>query len=426
MFDSQALTKIQSIILVAIIAVAAVVVYTIFNKEQTSEAIKIGVLTDLDGQYKEVYQSVILAAEQINAEGGLLGRHIEVIGEDNDGGFDPVLTTNALTKLITSDNVDFIIGTADLTVQEIIAQHKKVFISVLGVPEMCEQRVLDDYDKYKYYFTVGFNESSTFQGITNSLEGLRQKTGFNKICYIGEDLGLIQGIMTGLDSYLPQNGFELVYKGKFPLETVDFSSYFAQAEAAGAEVMITLIATDLGVPFVKEYSDRQSPIFLFGGFLISTSFPESYDWTDGKCEDTYTATSPTCAGFAFTDKTLSTREAFIDRWGETPYVANGYDALRFILADAIERAGTIETDAIVEALEETSVETANARNFVFTSSHGVMMGTDPNDPEADYMISLGFEWQNGELVPVDPIKIMEEAGAYYTFPDWSGPWDDLD
>jgi hypothetical protein len=64
-------------------------------------------------------------------------------------------------------------------------------------------------------------------------------------------------------------------------------------------------------------------------------------------------------------------------------------------------------------------------NFVFTPSHGVMMGTDPNDPEADYMISLGFERQNGELVPVDPIKIMEEAGATITFPDWPGPWDDI-
>jgi len=427
-FNSQALTKIQSIILIAVIVAATVsggAAYVLLNgKEESSATIRIGVLADLDGYNKELYQSVILAAEQINAEGGSLGRQVEVIGEDNDVGIDPVLTANALTKLITTDKADFIIGVGDLTVQEIIAQHKKIFIATTG-PEECEQRVLDDYSKYKYYFTVGFNSSSVFQGMTNSLEGLRQKTGFNKICYIGEDLKWAKGIMTGLDSYLPQNGFELVYKGKFPYDTIDFSSYFAAAEAAGAEVMITLIATNLGIPFVKEYSDRQSPIFLFGGVLYSTSFPESYVWTDGKCEDTYTATSSTCAGYPFTTKTLSTLEAYIDRWGETPWAANGYDALRFILADAIERAGTIETEAVIKTLEQTSVETSNARDFVFTPSHGVMMGTDPNDPEADYMIALGFEWQDGELVPVDPIKIMEEAGASYTFPDWAGPWDNI-
>jgi hypothetical protein len=39
---------------------------------------------------------------------------------------------------------------------------------------------------------------------------------------------------------------------------------------------------------------------------------------------------------------------------------------------------------------------------------------------------MGFQWQDGIQVPVDPTKIMEEAGATLTFPDWSGPWDDFD
>jgi hypothetical protein len=37
-----------------------------------------------------------------------------------------------------------------------------------------------------------------------------------------------------------------------------------------------------------------------------------------------------------------------------------------------------------------------------------------------------FQWQDGVLVPVYPIWLMEEAGATYTFPDWPGPWDNLD
>jgi branched-chain amino acid transport system substrate-binding protein len=100
-----------------------------------------------------------------------------------------------------------------------------------------------------------------------------------------------------------------------------------------------------------------------------------------------------------------------------------YDILRFILPDAIERAGTIETDAVIEALEQTSIETSQARNFVFTESHDAMMGENPNDPDADYMLVMLFQWQNGEAVPVYPKKIMEEAGATYTYPDWPGPWD---
>ena len=426
------MTKIQSIILIAIVVVAAVggAAYVLFGEDgQSSDTIKIGVFGDLDAtDGKEVLQSVILAAEQINAEGGLLGRQVEVIGEDDDGGIDPVLTTTAMTKLITNHKVDFLIGgtfTLGLTVQEIIAQHKKIFISVNAIPEMCEQRVLDDYDKYKYYFTIGSNESSVFPAMTNSIVSLRQNTGFNKIGYIGIAGDWTNSMMDELDASFLENGFERVYRDTYPPDTIDFSSYFAAAEAAGVEVMITMVAGSEGIPFVKEWYDRQSPIFLFGGFLAMTSFPESYEWTDGKCEDTCTATTPTCAGYPFTSKTLPTRDAYIERWGETPTTASGYQILRFILSDAIERAGTIETEAVINALEETSVETANARNFVFTHSHGAMVGNDPNDPEADYMIGMIFQWQNGKLVPVDPIKIMEEAGAYYTFPPWPGPWNNI-
>ena len=80
---------------------------------------------------------------------------------------------------------------------------------------------------------------------------------------------------------------------------------------------------------------------------------------------------------------------------------------------------------MIEALEETRIETSTARNWVFTSSHDVMIGENVHDPDADYQLVMIFQWQNGQLVPVYPKKMMEEAGATYTFPPWSGPWDNI-
>jgi len=45
--------------------------------------------------------------------------------------------------------------------------------------------------------------------------------------------------------------------------------------------------------------------------------------------------------------------------------------------------------------------------------------------QKDYFFSATFQWQDGVLVPVYPIELMEEVDATYTFPDWPGPWDDL-
>jgi len=436
LLGSKALTKIQSIILIAIIVVAAVggsAAYILLNEEKSTEKIKIGFLGDLDGiTGKPSWQAAILAVEEINAEGGILGKQVELFGEDDDGGTDTAIYTNALTKLITQHKVDFVFGTVSgplgLVVQEILAQHKSVVFIAGGNPyDEVMQRVADDYENYKYYFSIGFNNTSVKLGVTDSMLYVREMTSFNKIGYLAEDLGWTKGILEELDVFLPENGFELVYKGKFPLGTMDFSSYFAAAEAAGVEVMLPLIALDGGIPFVKEYYDRQSPMLVFGGIDFLASNPNGWEWTEGKCNNMDFAEFPTTTGYPFTSKTLQTRDAYMNRWGETITMAaaNIYDGIKFILVDGIERAGTIETEAVIKALEETSVETSNARNFVFTESHSLMMGKDANDPNADYQIVIGFQWQDGVQVPVDPRKIMEEAGATITFPDWTGPWDNI-
>jgi len=438
LIDSTALTKIQSIILIALIVIAAVgggIAYIVLIPEkQASTTIKIGIFTDLDGLVgKPAWQAAKLAVEEINAEGGILGRQVELIGEDNDLGADAAIYTNALTKLITSHKVDFIVGNAagplGLLAQDIVAQHRSVVFLAAGTPyDEVNQRVLDDYNNYKHYFSMGFNSTSVKLGVTDSMIHIRELTGFNKIGYLAEDLGWNKGTIDGLDVFLPENDFELVYKGKFPPGTVDFSSYFAAAETAGVEVLVPMIALDSGIPFVKEYYDRQAPMVVFGGVDLLASDPNGWEWTDGKCNHMSFSEYPTTTGYPFTSKTLQTKDSYMNRWNEpiTITAAIFYDAIKFILKDAIERTGTTDTDAVIEALEETSVETSNARDFGFTESHALMMGKDANDPDADYSIVLGFQWQDGVQVPVDPRKIMEEAGASLTFPDWSGPWDDLD
>jgi len=429
------LTKIQSIILIAIVVVAAVgggAAYLLLTEKRNPENIKIGFLGDLDGiTGKPSWQGAKLAVEEINAEGGILGKQVELVGEDHDGGADPVILSNALTKLITIHNVDFIVGGAsgdsEILVQDTIAQNKIICISGASIADDITQRVLDDYDRFKYYFSTLFNATCGKLGMTDSMIHIRELTGFNKIGYMAEDLGWNKESREGLDVFLPENGFELVYKGRFPVGTVDFSSYFAAAEAAGVEVLVSMIVLDGGIPFCKEYYDRQSPMLVFGGTNLLASDPRGWEWTEGKCNNMDFGNVPTTTGYPFTSKTLQTREAYMNRWGEaiTWTAAITYDDIKFILADAIERAGTIETEAVIKALEETSIETSNARDFVFTESHGVMMGKDANDPDADYSIVMGFQWQDGIQVPVDPRKIMEEAGATITFPDWPGPWDNI-
>jgi ABC-type branched-subunit amino acid transport system substrate-binding protein len=251
-------------------------------------------------------------------------------------------------------------------------------------------------------------------------------TGFTKVALLGLDSSSVRPGMEALLSSLPAHGFEVVYSGLVENAVTDYSSYFVAMEAAGAEILFPVGLR--GVPFVKEWYDRKSPCVIWGT-LQGSQDSDFWELTEGKCETVSFSGSPVISGYPLTNKTIPTREAYIERWGTVPKgsAAGAYDGVRFILPDAIKRAGTFETEAVIKALETTNVETSTARRFVFTSSHDIMVGTGGvNDPEEDYVLIMYFQFQaNGALVPVKPEAIMKEEGVTYQYPPWQGPWSNM-
>ena len=434
--DSKALTKIQTVALIAIIVVAAVggsaAYYLLNGKTQATENIRIGVCSDLDMTYgKNAWRAAVLAVEQVNAEGGILGRNLTVVAEDDDSETPPgdiATATNALTKLITVDKADYVLSIAGSYVQvyqDICSQHQKILFCTGSFDDIDTQRVLDNYDKYKYFFRPGPNASSAIDGQCDSLVTLRNYTGFTKVALLVEDLTFNMQAAEGMKKVLPDYGFDLVYYQTFPPGTTDFTSYFAAIEASGAQILNPLVVSQSCYPLVKEYTDRQSPFVMWGSIGLAAG-SDFWQLTDGKCEYVSFDGYPITAGYPLTNKTLPTREAYMQRWGEIPdWTATAfYDVVRFILSDAIKRAGTTETQAVIKTLETTNIETSTARHFVFTSSHDGFVGSaGPNIPSADYLLVCLFQWQaNRTQVPVYPKQIMEEAGATYQYPQWQGAW----
>ena len=432
MLDSKALTKIQSIILIAIVVVAGVggAAYVFWDgPTQSSETIKIGVCTDLGSGYGDAtLQGAIMATEQINAKGGILGKQIELIKEDTDFGstsFDPSSVSTAINRLITYDKVDFVIGGLanddNAIIQDSIAQHKKIFISVSAPADYLTERVLADYEKYKYFFKVAPPNSTALSfGYADSFVALREYTGFNKIAYLAMDFSVFDSGVQNIESLAELYGFDLVYGERFPPGTIDFSSYFAQIESSGAEILAGNMFGDESIAFIKEWYDRQSPVVIWGSNLASSDF-SFWEITDGKCEYETVPSPAVMAGYPVTNYTLAVRNAYIDRWGAVPSppATAAYDIIRFILPNAIERAGTTETEAVLNALEEVDLKTSTSQRFLFLDSHDVMYGPG-------YDVQYFFQWQDGKKVIIYPRELKEEAGSLYMFPDWSGPWDDLD
>jgi branched-chain amino acid transport system substrate-binding protein len=78
-----------------------------------------------------------------------------------------------------------------------------------------------------------------------------------------------------------------------------------------------------------------------------------------------------------------------------------YDAV-YVLARAIEKAGTLEADKVVVELEKTDMEGAVGR-VIFNKTHSVPYSDDPKTGGA----SLAFQWRKGKRVVVFPESIAE-------------------
>jgi ABC-type branched-subunit amino acid transport system substrate-binding protein len=315
-------------------------------------------------------------------------------------------------------------GLMAIPYQDICAQHKKILFATNSQADDLSERVLNNYEKYKYFFSMMPNVTSGVFGCVDCILTLRNYTGFNKIAYLDQDVSTFRAMRQEVLGNLSSYGFEVVYQTSATWQTTDFTSYFAAIEESGAQILFPFIYGSACAAFVKEYSNRQSPLVIWGSLDIA-QLDSFWELTNGQCEYVTSMGYPTTAGYPLTNKTLATRDAYFQRWHSaiTFCGTSAYDCVRFILPDAIKRAGTTETEAVIKALEKVNVETSTARHFVFTSSHDAFIGLEgPNVPSADYLLVCLFQWQNGTQVPVYPKEILEEAGVTYKYPPWQGPW----
>ncbi len=121
--------KISRVITLAVLAAFAGVLATGAPQAQTKEPIKVGLIQPLSGPIAAagsyITNGAKIAVERINAKGGVLGRPLELIIEDNKS--DPAETRNAAEKLIVRDKVPVIIGawgsSMTLAMMPLAAQH---------------------------------------------------------------------------------------------------------------------------------------------------------------------------------------------------------------------------------------------------------------------------------------------------------------
>ncbi len=373
-------------------------------------------------------KAIKLAVEEINAKGGVtVGKEkrpfkVEVIDtRDLEPG---VPTSDALLvveKLILEKKADFIVGgpvrsEAALAAMDLLSKYKKVSILTTGaLTPAYHARVAKEYDKFKYCFRISGEVLWMVEGeFIPCLMGIKEKFGLNRLFIMIQDVAHARGGGDAVNKMASERGWQVLGKEIFPTGTTDFSVGLLKAKKENAQVILIWMDMPESSILLKQWFDMKIPALPFGTVISAAEEPGFWKATEGKGE--YALASVVNAGNSPSNATPWTMrfvDAYKKKWGLEPEgygTSSSYMAV-YTLKDAIERAGSLESDAVVSALEKTDMMGVYGRIKFNPKTHQIIPSVDPNEGA----VGTIFQWQAGKRVVVFPPKI---AMGEIKLPPW--------
>ena len=387
------------------------------------EPIKIGVIAPLIFNFAigvGLKRGVEIARDEINDAGGIMGRPVELIIEDN--ALDPRVAVQKYQKLVTQDNVVAVTGgfldeTTLPIVNNVLPRLGTPFVNSGTATSETTELVRNDYENFKYYFKLMLSTDVLTEDTANAAQGVYvDQLGFQNVALVSEDGSFGRDFEAFLQTKLPEIGLNIPDGAsfRFPQDgQFDFSNVLAQAQDAGAEAFVVAFIRNNGYAFVRQWHD-QGPRLPVLGINVSGQAFEYWSQTEGKVISHVYADAATGAT-AVTDKTLPFFNKYVERHrSESPPTQplftsyTTYDAL-YVIKQAIERIGEAPPspsdaqayagyrEGLVPALEQTDwVGTVGRIRFQGPDGerpHNPVSRTDEGDP---LLVPKWVQWQADE------------------------------
>jgi len=381
---------------------------------QDSGPIKIGVIAEAQAVAgSSIPSAAQIAADEINARGGVDGRKIEIVSYDNHSS--SAESVRAFQRAVNEDHVNAVIASyiseVVLALEPWAARLKTVMITPGAASDVITANIAKDYERNKYtfhgYLTSGALSRLVCDAAKDMLvDGLKMKTAV----IMSEDAAWTTPLDAGYVECLPKIGLKVLDHIRFSPDTTDFTPIFNKIEGEKPDVIITGIS-HVGTQPTVQWKSQQVPIPMFG---ISSQATNSTFWKDTNgATDGVLYQGVSGPDVAVTPKTLPFVESFVKKYGNAPSYC-GYTAYDdvYIIADAIHRAGSTDSDKLVAALEKTDyVGTIGRVEFLPEGDphvHGLKTG-------AGFITGLFLQWQNGVQVNLWPADL---AKGKLTFPSF--------
>jgi len=372
---------------------------------QAAEPIVIGVPTSLGFlEGKESHKVVQMAVSEINAKGGVtLGgqkRILEVSSMDIRDAAPGVPVPEALLgiekNILEKKPAGIVVGPfrseALVAAMDLISKYKTPLIGTIAMTPASEAKVKEEPEKYKYVFRNCLNAVYLVKYLVGTMEAINKEFGFTKVYIMHQDVAWARATADGVKkSYFEKAGWEVMEQEAYPTGTSDFSSALMKARSKGAQVIMPIFDMPQSGTLVKQWKSMNVPA-LMTGFISPLAGTDAWKSFDGKIGGAINCVFE--MGSAIASDKLPKSVEFYNKYkkiyGKELQAGHGpapaYESV-YILAEAIERAGSLDPEAIVAELKKTDRMGIMGR-IRFDAGNQVIYGFDPKETA----VAAVFQW----------------------------------
>jgi len=205
-----------------------------FAQSVTDTEIRVGVITDMSGPVaqfgKEGVNGQTMAMEEVNAAGGINGRQISMLVEDN--GYDPKRAVLAAQKLINQNEVFAILGhlgTATNMAALPILIENEVFNFL---PQGASSGLYEPADPYKVGLSPAYHDMAAI-----TLKYVMDEVNPSAVCVLYQDDDFGKDVLKGVKGYLKSIDMEVAEETSYKRGATDFSSQMALMKSANCDLV---------------------------------------------------------------------------------------------------------------------------------------------------------------------------------------------
>ena len=379
-----------------------------------ADPIKIGVIAEAQAiAGASIPQAAQMAADEINAKGGVDGRQIEIVPYDNHSS--SADSVRAFQRAVNEDKVNIVIASyiseVVLALEPWASRLKTPFITPGAASNEISKSVHNDYDKNKYTFHGYLTSAALALSVCDAAKDLLvDKKHMKTAVIMSEDAAWTKPLDVGYEECLPKIGLKVLDHIRFSPDTTDFTPIFNKIEGAKPDVIITGIS-HVGVQPTVQWKNQQVPIPMLG--ISSQATNETFGKDTNEASDGVLYQGVSGPDVAVTPKSIPFAEGFKKKFGNYPSYAGytSYDEVYYI-ADAVKRAGSTDADKLVDALEKTDWEGTIGRIQFYGRqdefTHSIKYGKG-------LITGLMLQWQDGKQVSVWPKEVAKGQLKFPSF-----------